>query len=232
MLQKNIIGKIKNKKMKKQDKDIGITKIYLVTNCYDDPNKVYIGKTKNNRKSSHKKTFGKNIIYNEIDKINSLNKQDWEPLETYWIEQFKVWGFEVLNENKGGGGPITHSIESRQKISKHKKGKKLPKEHCTKISESKKGCDVWSKGKTFSKEHCHKISQNSKGKSKSSSSYIKNKNNIKPIIQYDLMGNFIKEWTSASEAALFYSRSPESIRHCCNNKCKTSNGFIWKNKNN
>ena len=205
--------------MKKQDKDIGITKIY-------------IGKTKNNRKSSHKKTFGKNIIYNEIDKINSLNKQDWEPLETYWIEQFKAWGFEVLNENKGGGGPITHSEETKQKISIWKKGKPLSKETCQKISESKKGCDVWSKGKTFSKEHCNKISQNSKGKSKSSSSYIKNKNNIKPIIQYDLMGNFIKEWTSASEAALFYSRSPESIRHCCNNKCKTSNGFIWKDKNN
>jgi hypothetical protein len=218
--------------MKKQDKDIGVTKIYLVTNCYNDPNKVYIGKTKNNRESNHRKRFGKNINYDEIDKINSLDYKDWKPLETYWINQFKVWGFNVLNENEGGGGPITHSTESRQKISKNKKGKKLLKEHCNKISESKKGCDVWSKGKNFSKEHCDKISKNSKGKPKPSLSYIKNKNNIKPIMQYDLKGNFIKEWTSATEAALFYSRSPESIRNCCNNKCKTSNGFIWKNKNN
>ena len=36
-----------------------ITRIYLVTNCYDDPFKVYIGKTKNNRKRDHKLRFGK-----------------------------------------------------------------------------------------------------------------------------------------------------------------------------
>lgn len=218
--------------MRNQNNATGIAKIYLVTNCYNNPNWVYIGKTINSRKSPHKKTFGENIIYSEIDEINSLNKKDWKYLETYWINQFRAWGFEVLNENEGGGGPLTHSEETKQKMSKTRKGKSFSELHKNKISKSKKGCNVWSEGKNFSKEHCDKISQNSKGKSKPSSSYIKNKNNIKPILQYDLKGNFIKEWISATEAALFYSRSPESIRNCCNNKCKTSNGFIWKNKNN
>ena len=35
---------------------INITYIYLVENCYGDPNKVYIGKTKNSRKTQHQKT--------------------------------------------------------------------------------------------------------------------------------------------------------------------------------
>jgi hypothetical protein len=32
---------------------MNITKIYLVENCYGDPNKVYIGKTINSRKKVH-----------------------------------------------------------------------------------------------------------------------------------------------------------------------------------
>jgi hypothetical protein len=95
---------------------IHITYIYLVTNCYNDPNKVYIGKTKNSRKSGHKRKFGHQIEYSEIDEINSLDRKNWKPIETYWINQFKAWGFDVLNENEGGGGPITHSEEVKQKM--------------------------------------------------------------------------------------------------------------------
>ena len=209
-----------------------MTYIYLVENCYNDPNKVYIGKTKNSRKTNHKKTYGHDIKYTIIDQVDSLNKKDWEPLETYWIEQFRQWGYEVMNQNKGGGGPITHSKESKIKISKAKKGKLFSTSHKNKISKNKKGCDVWSKGKQFSIEHKYKISNSKKGKSLPSLSYKMNKNNIKPILQYDKQGNFIKEWKSAVEAALYYNKTPESIRNCCNNKCKTSIGFIWKNKNN
>jgi hypothetical protein len=39
-----------------------MTKIYLVENCYGDPNKVYIGKTINSRELNHKKTYGKYIF--------------------------------------------------------------------------------------------------------------------------------------------------------------------------
>ena len=93
-----------------------ITKIYLVENCYGDPNKVYIGKTKYSRKSIHKKTFGEDIIYTYIDEIEGWKKEKWKYLETYWIHQFKQWGFEVMNENEGGGGPIFHTEETKQKM--------------------------------------------------------------------------------------------------------------------
>jgi hypothetical protein len=101
------------------------TFIYLVENCYGDPNKVYIGKTKNSRKTNHKKTYGSDIIYTIIDKINSLTKQDWEPLETYWIEQFRQWNYEVVNiRKKGGGGVEFCSEDTKKKISNALKGRK------------------------------------------------------------------------------------------------------------
>lgn len=114
--------------MKNQNKDIGVTKIYLVTNCYNDANKVYIGKTINSREKSHKKTYGNQIEYTYIDEVNSLNRKEWEPLETYWIQQFKQWGFEIMNIKKhGGGGPEYVTDETKSKISKSNKGKHKPK---------------------------------------------------------------------------------------------------------
>lgn len=99
---------------------INTIKIYLVTNIDNNPFKVYIGKTNTSRESKHKCKFGKQILYDVIDEINSQNKKDWKPLETYWIQQFKAWGFEVLNQNEGGGGPQFYSEEIRQKMRKPK----------------------------------------------------------------------------------------------------------------
>jgi len=98
-----------------------MTKIYLVTNCYGDPNKIYIGKTTGSRKSKHTQTYGKHITYTYIDEIDSLSRKDWEPLETYWIEQFKQWGFDVVNKRgKGGSGPEFHKEETKANMRKPK----------------------------------------------------------------------------------------------------------------
>ena len=59
-----------------------MTKIYLVENCYDDPNKVYIGKTINSTIGPHKRTYGKNITYTIIDEIYSLDHKLLKPLES------------------------------------------------------------------------------------------------------------------------------------------------------
>ena len=114
---------------------MSITKIYLVENCFGDPNKVYIGKTKNCRELPHKVTYGDQIIYNHIDEINSLDYKDWEPLESYWIEQFRQWGFEVMNYNKkGGNGVEFHTQETKNKMSLAKINCVRSIEHCNNIS--------------------------------------------------------------------------------------------------
>ena len=124
-----------------------MTYIYLVENCYGDPNTVYIGKTIKSRKQAHKLTYGQQIEYTIIDQIDSLDHRDWEPIESYWIEQFKQWGFIILNQNNGGGGVQKHSDETKKKMSE--------------------------KQLLISDKKSQKIS--------------------KPILQYDLQGNFIKE---------------------------------------
>lgn len=143
---------------------MNITYIYLVTNCHNDPNKVYIGKTKNTRKNNHKYTFGNQINYDYIDEVNSLDKQHWKPLESYWIEQFKQWGFQVLNKNNGGGGPSFRTEEIKQKISKANKGRKLSESTKNKMRLSKIGKSSNHKNCKDSLESKIKKSESKKGK--------------------------------------------------------------------
>lgn len=97
---------------------IHITHIYLITNIDNNPNKVYIGKANipKYRKHYHNSKFGKNITYDVIDIISYNHKHEWKFFESYWIEQFKHWGFEVINKNNGGGGPQFHSESTKQKM--------------------------------------------------------------------------------------------------------------------
>jgi hypothetical protein len=106
------------------------TKIYLVTNCNNQSNDVYIGKTINpdDRKKDHQYNFGKYIQYTIIDEIDSLDRKFWQPLETYWIQQFKCWGFNVLNiQENGGSGVSFHTEETKNKIKKSKSLKPNPR---------------------------------------------------------------------------------------------------------
>jgi hypothetical protein len=50
------------------------------------------------------------------------------------------------------------------------------------------------------------------------------------IMQFDLNGNFIKEYSSIAEAAGKNRALHESIRCCIHGKYNTANGYIWKKK--
>jgi hypothetical protein len=213
---------------------INITYIYLVENCFNDPNKVYIGKTKNpnSRKSAHKINFGSDIIFNIIDQVNSLDKQVWEPIETYWINQFKAWEFNVQNKNNGGGGPSYRSKELIEKQIQRQLGKKHSQETCNKRSQSMK--KVWesktdvvgyNKGKILSEETKNKMSKSAP----KVRPYA-----YKKVIQYDLNGNVIKEHNSITEACLSVGKINRQgdITSVCRGKQKSAFGYIWKYKEN
>lgn len=53
----------------------------------------------------------------------------------------------------------------------------------------------------------------------------------KKVKQYDLNGNFIKEWQSMAEAARFYNVRSENIMRVCQKKRPTSCGFKWEYSN-
>lgn len=56
------------------------------------------------------------------------------------------------------------------------------------------------------------------------------KSKYKAILQFDLDGNFIKEWPSAMQIHKELNYSVASISLCCRGKQKTAYGFIWKFK--
>lgn len=234
--------KTKKTKTKNQENVIigkKITKIYLVTNCYGDPNKVYIGKTKNCRKNDHIKIFGKDIIYTFVDEISSLYSKDWKPLECFWIEYFKFLGFEVQNKNEGGGGSLFNdekSILNKLKKSNSKKDIILQlyeNKSITEISDIIK-LDFSTIKSLLVRENKYVKYKNRKLPS------IETKNKMKKIMinklgkiinQYDKQNNFIKEWPSQAEIERILKIKQTDISACCNNRQKTAGGFIWKFKN-
>ena len=202
-----------------------LTKIYLITNCYGDPNKVYIGKTINCRKQQHIMKFGNNIIYDYIDEIESLDSKDWKPLECFWIEQFRQWGFDIQNKNKGGGGPSIVSEEIREKIRLLTIGKPKPNGFGKLISDIKISQNIH-----YTQEHKNKIS-----KAKVNHPCYKKKEflerNFKAIYQLDKNNNIRNEFISIEHAAISDIKFKRSNISCClTGISKTAYGYKWNYK--
>ena len=53
------------------------------------------------------------------------------------------------------------------------------------------------------------------------------KSKNKPILQYDLDGNFIREWECAYDVG---KEIQSNINHCLKGRYKTAYGYIWKYK--
>ena len=54
---------------------------------------------------------------------------------------------------------------------------------------------------------------------------------MKPVCNYDLERNFVKEFESVTDAARYYGISQADISHCCKReKVKIVKGFIWRFK--
>lgn len=86
----------------------------------------YIGKTKNpkSREADWKREYNEDLKFFIIDEVDN---NEWKIGECYWIEQFKQWGFNLINQNKGGGGLEKHSDETIEKIRLKKIGVKQNK---------------------------------------------------------------------------------------------------------
>ena len=58
----------------------------------------------------------------------------------------------------------------------------------------------------------------------------RSKKRSKPVLQYDLEGNFIKEWVSINECVR-NGYNQGNVAACCRGKRKYHKGFIWRYKN-
>jgi hypothetical protein len=119
--------------------------------------------------------------------------------------------------------------KKQSKDTKDKKSKAMTKVWANKTKEemSSKGKKCWStrvKNGTnkVTELHASKISKALKGRKITWDRKVNT-----PVSQYDLEGNFIKDWPSISEAA---RNVKGDIGNCCRGKSKTAGGYIWKYK--
>jgi len=220
--------------------DKNIMVVYLIENKINGMK--YIGKDINNDphylgsgtyikqaiKEYGKENFTKIILEYCENKIH-LSKR-----EEYWLNRFDAQHNPIFyNKTNKAFGNSGQTEEGKSKISKARKGWKPTEEQKIKISKGKKGhpmyTEEWRKkiseatqGIPKSKEFKQKLSKRSKG----------NTNRRKKVIQYDMDGNFIKEWDYVLEAGYSLGKKTgAAITEVCNGKRKSIYGFLWKYKN-
>lgn len=209
--------------------------IYKFTSLID-PSKCYIGSRLNNHLTGRGNTssfqkaldlygitsFTFEILYvREAETIEELNIILNE-LERYSIDKYDSFN-NGYNDTKGGSGSLGYSPsdEIRELVSNKLRGHKVSNNKM-KIAFKNRSQEVESYRKKRLKEHLSSLTEED---IMTRASKCK-----KPIIQYNLDGEFIREWESATDAASFYNINKVNITKCCLGKNKTSNGYIWKYK--
>ena len=199
--------------------------IYVIQNTIN--NHIYIGSSINlkQRFSQHKSTLRNNTHKNKHLQ-SAWNKYGEENFEFIIIEHtsnikkvlnrenihIRLYKPEYNNIQVNNDEKFFHSEETKKKIGEKSKQKFINNPNLLfNFIESRKGKPAWNKGLKgiYTLETRKKISEAMKKRtpikhSKEIIDKIVSKNSI-PIYQYDLEGNFIKEWKSATEAARFYN---------------------------
>lgn len=218
--------------------------IYKITN---PEGKIYIGQSIDidrrfkEYKRIQKRSAGRKII-SSLKKY-SPDKHVFEVLEECLIHQLHereyYWKMYYKSVENGlncdyfdnSGGP--RSEETKRRISEGAKGKKRseatkqklrkPKteEHKQNISKAKQN---------ISQETKQRISEGKKGKTPNRDYKTWAKQQQKPVLQYDLEGNFIKEWEGVKAAAAYLGCDPTTITANLRGITKKGYGYIWKRK--
>jgi len=189
----------------------------------------YVGKTKNlkNRISGHKIKYGLDTF---IEELEVVIKEDTKFAENYWIDQLKSWGFNLTNQNKGGGGLESHTLKTKLKISKILKSK-TPLERQIinkKISLGNKNIKRPTSGyRNWKQKDIDRVKKTSPFNQLDWSEKCK-----KQVIMLDkITEKPIKSFGSVSEAAYIIGVSQGSLSYCLTGRSKTCGGYKWKYKN-
>lgn len=175
--------------------------IYSVTNTLN--NKVYVGQSIDVERRWKQHKYGKgNLILRNAIKKHGIDNFKFEILEK----------IDVSNKTKNQLSQLLIDLEQKWLDIK----KPFLKENGYNIQKTSKPNLTPNRSKNFS----DKISRIK----------IENNHTGKPLIQYDIKGNLIKEWKSAAEVERILGYYAENISSCCLKKTNSSHGFIWKFK--
>jgi group I intron endonuclease len=220
----------------------------------------HINKSLKKGKKTHNQCWINSLVKEshlpQLEILDVVPKDEWRFWEMYWISQVKQWGYDLTNSTEGGDGVDSNkgrvlSDEHKQKISDGIKQahKDNPSYNLTsKHSKSKISLD---RDELYQKYIVENLSQPKcaeyfkvSGKviftnlqeyeiKKDKSVWQKqlsNKKETKAILQYDLEGNFIREFESLTEVGTVLDTNTSTIRACLCNFQKTAKGFKWEYK--
>jgi group I intron endonuclease len=205
--------------------------------------KKYIGQAKGNPENRWKKGYkGCTCFYNAIKKYGWNNFEHLILLDDLTIDEANICEKEFIKLLKTtdrqygyniqyGGKNGNHSLETRAKISASNIGK-----------HKNFGKDNYFYGKTHTQETIAIIRAKNIGRAHSQEEKAKRRkslkgkqagilhSNIKPVLQFDKNGNFIREWQYINQARDCLGIDPSTIVRCCKGRQQTAGGYIWKYK--
>jgi hypothetical protein len=154
---------------------------------------------KNNYKSNWIKSLRKKNVKPIIEELDIVySLKEAHFFERYWISQFKTWGFKLTNATLGGEGGLGYK-HSKITIKKMK--------------------HFWA-----NKPKKPKIIKMTKDEMYAKVSLALSK----PVLQYDLNGNFIKKWDSLKNAANYYNTKSNTIGHALKNPNVCAINYLWR----
>lgn len=204
--------------------------IYLTTHIITG--KKYIGKDKLNNPNYFGsgveikkiiKTEGKNNLVKNILEY-CTNKEDLAIREEFWLKKFDAENNPLfLNRTNKAFGNSGLTEETKLKIKMSSLGKPKSIEARNNMSKGRIG-----KNRIQTKIRSDKGSTRGLNPKISESLKLRNREStFKPVIQYDLEGNIIKEYKSAAEAKKI---TQIKIQNNLVGITKSSGGYIWKYK--
>lgn len=147
--------------------------------------------------------YGWDNIKHEI-LFKNLSQEEAERKEIELIEKYRTnqeeYGYNLTSGGKGAPNCVV-SLETREKLRAANTGRKVSEETRQNLSKARKG-------------KCMGVDNP----------------RSKKILQYDLDGNFIKEWDSFKDIERALNVSYTCIWAVCNGKRKQIKGSVWKYK--
>jgi len=216
------------------------------------PKRRYYKHCSRSDKKTHKVNWI-NKLLNEnkkpiLEVIDEVPIEEWVFWESYWVSQFKTWGFNLTNNTNGGNGCTFANKTSFKKGSKpwNKGTKGLMETNSGSFKKGYKQSDEVKKKKSKIMKgrmpsNIDTLLDNGK-KSRFKKGYepwnkgkkghkLGGKKKAKVVQQIDENNKVIKEFSGCREAADALGVSYTTINKCCRGIVETFRGFKWKYKN-